>query len=136
MDRRCLQDTRGTKANGTIGFCCCNAAEAELGRLHAKSDCLEKDAGRCAGTDAVLTGTDLLDPGEICLFLSVNQQSLSITIEEACKRNESNLILEDLLQKIHALFFPVSLIPVSSIKQNAAISNSNRGDSVFLSYEL
>ena len=33
-------------------------------------------------------------------------------------------------------FFPVSLIPVSSIKQNAAISNSNRGDSVFLSYEL
>ena len=32
--------------------------------------------------------------------------------------------------------FPVSLIPVSSIKQNAAISNSNRGDSVFLSYEL
>ena len=38
LDRRCLQDTRGTKANGTAGFCCCNAAEAELGRLHAKSD--------------------------------------------------------------------------------------------------
>ena len=54
-------------------------------------------------------GTNLLDPGEICLFLSVNQQSLSITIEEACRRNESNLILEDLLQKIHALFSPYHL---------------------------
>jgi hypothetical protein len=39
----------------------------------------------------------------------VNQQSLSITIEEACRRNESNLILEDLLQKIHALLSPYHL---------------------------
>lgn len=54
-------------------------------------------------------GTDLLDPGEICLFLSVNQQSLSIIIEEACRRNESNLILEDLLQKIHAILSPYHL---------------------------
>lgn len=54
-------------------------------------------------------GTDLLDPGKICLFLSVNQQSLSITIEEDCRGNESNLILEDLLQKIHALFSPYHL---------------------------
>lgn len=54
-------------------------------------------------------GTDLLDPGEICLFLSVNQQSLSITIEEACRRNESNLILEDLLQKMHAILSPYLL---------------------------
>lgn len=47
--------------------------------------------------------TDLLDPGKICLFLSVNQQSLSITIEEGCRGNESNLMLEDLLQKMHAI---------------------------------
>lgn len=54
-------------------------------------------------------GTDLLDPGEICLFLSVNQQSLSITIEEDCRGNESNLILEDLLQKMHAILSPYHL---------------------------
>ena len=54
-------------------------------------------------------GTDLLDPGKICLFLSVNQQSLSITIEEGCRGNEPNLMLEDLLQKMHAILSPYHL---------------------------
>ena len=53
--------------------------------------------------------TDLLDPGKICLFLSVNQQSLSITIEEDCRWKEPNLILEDLLQKMHAILSPYHL---------------------------
>lgn len=54
-------------------------------------------------------GTDLLDPGKICLFLSVNQQSLSITIEEDYRWKEPNLILEDLLQKMHAILSPYHL---------------------------
>ena len=36
LDRRCLQDTRGTKANGTAGFCCCRRSRSRAWQTSCK----------------------------------------------------------------------------------------------------